>query len=321
MKAIVHESYGSPDVIQIKELETPVPQEGQVLIKVRASSVNTADLSDIGNMARIWGGITRPKDPRLGRDVAGRVEAVGNNVTQIKVGDDVFGACAGAYAEYAVARERNLVLKPANITFEQAAAVPVAAITALQGLRDKGHVQAGQKVLVYGASGGVGTFTVQVARSYGAEVTAVCSTRNVDQTRSIGADHVIDYTKEDFTRNGQLYDLILQVNGYRSIFEYRHALSPKGIYVMVGISKSNLIPGMLQTMVFGPMFSRVEGQKLGFMGIAQINQQDLLVLQGLLESGKIVPVIDKCYSLMETADAFRYLSEGHARAKVVITVA
>ncbi len=321
MKAIVHESYGSPDVIQIKELETPVPQEGQVLIKVRASSVNTADLSDIGNMARIWGGITRPKDPRLGRDVAGRVEAVGNNVTQIKVGDDVFGTCAGAYAEYAVARERNLVLKPANITFEQAAAVPVAAITALQGLRDKGHVQAGQKVLVYGASGGVGTFTVQVARSYGAEVTAVCSTRNVDQTRSIGADHVIDYTKEDFTRNGQLYDLILQVNGYRSIFEYRRALSPKGIYVMVGISKSHLIPAMLQTVVFGPMFSRAEGQKLGFMGIAQINQQDLLVLQGLLESGKIVPVIDKCYSLMETADAFRYLSEGHARAKVVITVA
>ncbi len=320
MKAIVHESYGSPDVLLLKEMEKPVPDEGKVLVKVRASSVNTADISDIGNMARIWGGFSKPKDPRLGRDVAGRVEAVGNNVTQFKVGDEVFGACAGAYAEFAVAREQNLVLKPANITFEQAAAVPVAAITALQGLRDKGRIQAGQKVLIYGASGGVGTFTVQVAKSYGAEVTAVCSTRNIEQTRSIGADYVIDYTREDFTKSGKLYDLILQVNGYRSIYEYRRALSPKGTYVLVGMDKSHMFPSMFQAGALGPMISRDQGQKFGFMGIAKINQQDLLVLKELLETGKIISVIDRCYSLNETAEAFRYLSDGHARGKVVITV-
>ncbi len=320
MKAIMHESYGSADVLQLKEVDKPAPDEGRVLVKVHASSVNTSDLSQIGNMARIWGGFSKPKDPRLGTDLAGRVEALGDNVTRFKVGDEVFGAGAGAYAEYAVAREKNLVLKPANITFEEAAAVPVAALTALQGLRDKGQVQAGQKVLIYGASGGVGTFAVQIAKSYGAEVTAVCSTRNVEQTLSIGADHVIDYTKEDFARSGQLYDLILQINGYRSIFDYRRALCPKGIYVMVGMAKSHLIQGMAQTALMGPPISREGGQKLGFMGIANINQADLLVLKELLEAKKIISVIDRCYPLSETADAFCYLGDGHARAKVIITM-
>ncbi len=320
MKAIIHESYGSPDVLQLKEVEKPVPDEGRVLVKVFASSVNTSDFSNIGSMARIWGGFSRPKDPRLGTDLAGRVEALGDNVTRIKVGDEVFGAGAGAYAEYAVAREKNLVLKPANITFEEAAAVPVAAITALQGLRDKGRIQAGQKVLIYGASGGVGTYAVQIAKSYGAEVTAVCSTRNVEQTRSIGADHIFDYMKEDFARSGQLYDLILQINGYRSIFDYRRALRPTGIYVMVGMSKSHLIQSMAQTALVGPLISRGGGQKLGFMGIANINQEDLVVLKELLEAKKIISVIDRCYPLSETAEAFRYLGDGHARAKVIITM-
>ncbi len=320
MKAILHESYGSPDVLQLKEVEKPVPDEGRVLVKVHASSVNTSDYSNIGNMARIWGGFRRPKDPRLGTDLAGRVEAVGNNVTRFKVGDEVFGTCAGAYAEYAVARVKNLVLKPANITFEEAAAVPVAAITALQGLRDKGRIQAGQKVLIYGASGGVGTFAVQIAKSYGAEVTAVCSTRNIEQTRTIGAGHIIDYTREDFARGGQLYDLILQINGYRSLFDYRRALCPTGIYVMVGMSKSHLFQSMAQTALLGPLISREGGQKLGFMGIAQINQADLEVLKELLKAKKIISVIDRCYPLSETAEAFRYLGDGHARAKVIITM-
>ncbi len=320
MKAILHERYGSPNVLQLKDVEMPVPNDDQLLIKVRASSVNTSDLSNIGNMARIWGGLRKPRDPRLGTDVAGRVEAVGKNVTQFKVGDEVFGACAGAYAEYAIAREKSLVLKPANVSFEQAAAVPVAAITALQGLRDKGQVQPGQKVLIYGASGGVGTFTVQIAKSFGAEVTAVCSTRNVEQTRSIGADRVIDYTQEDFSRSAQHYDLILQVNGYRSVSVYRRALNPQGIYVLVGMSKSHLFQGLLETALLGRLFSRSGGQKLGFMGIANINQKDLAYLKELLGSGKIVPVIEHCYRLSETAEAFQYLSEGHARGKIVITV-
>jgi NADPH:quinone reductase-like Zn-dependent oxidoreductase len=318
MKAILHESYGSPDVLQLKDVARPAPGEGELLVRIYASSVNVADISNITNMARIWGGLRRPKDPRLGTDLAGRVEAAGNNVTQFKAGDEVFGAGAGAYAEYAVVRERNLVMKPANITFNQAAAVPVAAITALQGLRDKGRIRAGQKVLIYGASGGVGTFAVQIAKSYGAQVTAVCSTRNVEQARSIGADLVIDYTQEDFTRKGQFYDLILQINGYRSIFDYRRHLSPEGIYVMVGMDKSRLFQALFQAMLLGPIISRNKGQKLGSMGIAKINQEDLLVLKQLLESGKIIPVIEQCYPLSETAEAFKYLGDGHARGKVVI---
>jgi NADPH:quinone reductase-like Zn-dependent oxidoreductase len=312
MKAIIHTQYGLPDVLRFEEVEKPAPGEGELLVKVYASSVNFADISNITNMARIWGGLSRPKDPRLGKDIAGQVEAAGNNVTLFKAGDEVFGAGAGAYAE------RNLVIKPANITFEEAAAVPVAAITALQGLRDKGRIQAGQKVLIYGASGGVGTFAVQIAKSYGAQVTAVCSTRNLEQARSIGVDHVIDYTQDDFTRNGQLYDLILQVNGYRSIFDYRRRLSPEGIYVMVGMAKSHLFQALFQAVLLGPIISRGGGQKLGNMGIAEINQEDLLILKELLESGKITPVIDRCYPLSETAEAFKYLGDGHARGKVVI---
>ncbi len=320
MKAILHEKYGSPDVLQLQEVEKPVPDEGRVLLKVHASSVNTSDLSNITNLARIWGGFVRAKDPRLGTDVAGRVEEIGSGVTNFRVGDEVFGACPGAYAEYAVAREKNLVLKPANVTFEQAAAVPVAGLTALQGLRDKGRIQAGQKVLINGASGGVGTFAVQIAKSFGVEVTAVCSTRNLDQARSMGADHVVDYTQEDVTRNGQQYDLILGVNGYHPLLEYRRILSPRGIYLMVGVSKSHLLQALLETALLGPLFSKDGGQKLSFMGIAKINQDDLAVLKGLLEAGKIVPIIDRCYPLQQTADAFRYLGDGHARSKVIITM-
>jgi NADPH:quinone reductase-like Zn-dependent oxidoreductase len=318
MKAIIHTQYGSPGVLRFEEVEKPDPGEGELLVKVYASSVNFADISNITNMARIWGGLGRPKDPRLGMDIAGQVEAAGKNVTQFKAGDAVFGASTGAYAEYAVVPERNLAMKPANITFEEAAAVPVAATTALQGLRDKGRIQAGQKVLIYGASGGVGTFTVQIAKSYGAQVTAVCSTRNVEQARSIGADHVIDYTQEDFTRNRQLYDLVLQVNGYRSIFDYRRSLNPEGIYVLVGMSKSHIFQALFQAMLLGPIISRGGGQKLGNMWIAKINQEDLLVLKELLESRKIIPVIDRSYPLRETAEAFKYLGDGHARGKVVI---
>jgi NADPH:quinone reductase-like Zn-dependent oxidoreductase len=320
MKAILHESYGSPDVLQLKDVEIPVPDDDQLLIKVHASSINTSDLSNIGNMARIWGGLNKPKDPRLGTDVAGQVEVVGKNVTRFRAGDEVFGTCAGAYAEYAVAREKNIVLKPANVTFEEAAAVPVAGITALQGLRDKGRVQPGQKVVINGASGGVGTFAVQIAKSFGAEVTAVCSARNLDQARLLGADHVIDYTREDFTRNGQRYDLILAVNGYHPIAAYRRSLSAKGIYLMVGASKKYLFSAMLEAVLLGPSFSRTGGKKMGFMGIAEINQNDLLSIKDLIEAGKVIPAIDRCYPLSETADAFRYIAEGHARAKVIISV-
>ncbi len=317
MKAILITRYGPPEVLQLKEVEKPAPVGDEVLVKVCATSVNPADLSNISPMARVWGaGLSKPKNPRIGIDVAGLVEAVGENVTRFKPGDAVFGAGSGSFAELAIARERNLVMKPANISFEEAAAVPVAAITALQGLRDKGQIRPGQKVLINGASGGVGTFAVQVAKSFGAEVTAVCHTRNLDMVRSIGADHVIDYTQEDFTRSGQRYDLILAVNGYHSIFAFRRALAPQGTFMAVGGAYAQV----LQAMVMGSWFSRAGGQKIGFMGIAKINQKDLAFLGELLEAGKVAPVIDKRYPLNEIAEAFRYLGEKHARGKVVITV-
>ncbi len=322
MKAIVYTEYGPPDVLQFKEVEKPTPKEGEILVKIHAASVNTLDLAMRGPfLARIiTGGLLKPKDPRLGADIAGRVEAVGTNVTQFQPGDEVFGAYEGGFAEYVSVPENRVALKPANSSFEEAAAAPVAALTALQGLRDKGQIQPGQKVLIHGASGGVGTFAAQIAKAFGAEVTAVCSTQKVDLVRSIGADHVIDYTQEDFTRNGQRYDLILAVNGYHPIFAYRRALRPTGRYVLVGGSKAHVLQALLQALLLGPVISRTGRQKMGFMGIAKINQKDLVYMKELLEAGKVVPVIERRYPLRETAEALRYLEEGHARGKVVITV-
>ena len=322
MKAIVHTKYGPPDVLQFKEVEKPSPKDGEILVKIQAASVNTLDLAmrDPFLARIITGGLLKPKDQRLGVDLAGRVEAVGSTVTQFQPGDEVFGRGLGAFAEYVCVREDAVVLKPTTMTFEAAAAVPVAALTALQGLRDKGQIQPGQKVLIHGASGGVGTFAVQIAKAFGAEVTAVCSTRNVDMARSMGAEQVIDYTQEDFTRNGQRYDLILAVNGYHPIFAYRRALRPTGVYVMIGASKAHIYQALLQALFLGPLISRTGRQKMGFMGIAKINQQDLVFVKELLEAGKVVPVIERSYPLGETAEALRYLEEGHARGKVVITV-
>jgi NADPH:quinone reductase-like Zn-dependent oxidoreductase len=326
MKAILFTKYGSPDAIELKDVEKPIPQDHQLLIKVYAASINALDRHALNSkpaLMRIMSGngLFKPKDPRLGADIAGRVEAVGASVTQFRPGDEVFGVCAGGgFAEYACAREDAVVLKPNILTFEAAAAVPVAALTALQGLRDKGRIQPGQKVLIDGASGGVGTFAVQIAKSFGAEVTATCSTKNLEMARSIGAGHVIDYTREDFTRNGQRYDLILAVNGYHPILAYKRALSPKGIHVLAGGPTAHLFQAILQTLLLGPLLSKAEGQKMGFMGIAKIAQKDLEYMKELLEAGKVIPVIDRAYPLSETAEAFRYLEKEHAQGKVVITV-
>jgi NADPH:quinone reductase-like Zn-dependent oxidoreductase len=319
MKAIIFPRYGSPDVLQLTEIEKPTPTENQILVKVHASSVNAKEYRVLraNPLIRLMmGGLLKPKNTRLGTDLAGRVEAVGEKVTQFRPGDEVFGCRDGAFAEYVCAREGLLALKPANVSFEQAAAVPVAALTALQGIRYAGGIQPGQKVLIQGASGGVGTFAVQLAKVFGAEVTAVCSTRNLEMARSIGADHIIDYTREDFTRNPQRYDLIFAANGYHSPFDYKRALSPQGIYVCAGGTLSQFF----QAMVLGRFISRDGGKRVGSMGIAKINQEDLLYLGELLEAGKIAPVIDRTYPLSETAEAFRYLEEKHAQGKVVITM-
>lgn len=320
MKAIVYSEYGPPNTLRLEEVARPFPKDGQVLVKIRAASVNALDWRRFTSspiMARLMGGgLRKPKDTSLGRDIAGQVEAVGKNVTTFRPGDAVFGVARGAFAEYACAAERNLTHKPANVSFEAAAATPVAAFTALQGLRDAGEIQAGQKVLINGASGGVGTFAVQIAKSFGAEVTAVCSTRNLEMVRSIGADHVIDYTQEDFTRNGQRYDLILAVNGYHPIWAYRRALSPGGIYIAAGGSLLQVVEALL----LGPLMSKVGNKQLGFMGIATTPRVDLDIIKTLLETGKVVPVIDQCYPLSEVAEAIWYLAEEHARGKVVITV-
>jgi NADPH:quinone reductase-like Zn-dependent oxidoreductase len=318
MKAVVIPKYGSPDVLQLVEMEKPVPSEEQVLVKILAASVNTADLTFTGRLAPLFLGFKKPKEPRLGTDVSGLVESIGTNVTSFRPGDEVFGFAPGSFAEYAVTREVNLAMKPVNVSFEQAASVPVAAITALQGLRDKGRIQPGHKVLVYGASGGVGTFTVQIAKSFGAEVTAVCSPHNIDIARSIGADHVIDYTREDFTRGNQRYDLILGINGYHPIFAYRRVLTPRGIYLMVGVSHDHIFQAFSQAFILAPILTKENGQKLGFMGIAKVNQPDLVVLKELLEAGKIAPVIDRRYPLSQAALALTYLLEGHARGKVIL---
>ena len=319
MKAILYTKYGPPDVLQFKDVEKPTPNENEVLIKIHAASVNAYDwhflTADIFLIRLMGGGLLKPKDARLGADMAGQIETVGKNVKQFQPGDEVFGMVKGAFAEYACAPESSLALKPSNISFDQAAALPMAAITALQGLRDEGQIQAGQKVLINGASGGVGTFAVQIAKSFGAQVTAVCSTRNLEQSRSIGADHVIDYTKEDFTKNGRLYDLIFAANGYHSLSAYKRALTPKGIYVMSGGTMAQIF----QSMLFGPLMSINGEKKMGGVS-AKSNQKDLVFLKELFEAGKLVPVIDRRYPLSETAQALRYLGEGHARGKVVITV-
>lgn len=321
MKAIIFTQYGSPDVLQLTDTEKPTPTGHQVLVKVRAASGNPLDWHRMRGapiLARLSEGYLRPKDPKLGADLAGQVEAVGEEVTEFQPGDEVFGVCSGSFAGYAIAGEANLALKPANLPFEAAAAVPVAAFTALQGLRDTGQIKPGQKVLVNGAAGGVGTFAVQIAKAFGAaEVIGVCSTRNLDMVRSIGAGHVIDYTREDFTRNGQQYDLIFDAVGNRSLSDYRRALTPEGICAIAGFTS---LPRLLEHAVLGPWMSKNWGQKIGLMGIATTPKTDLLFLKGLLEAGKIVPVIDRRYALSETAEAMRYLETGHARGKVVVVM-
>jgi NADPH:quinone reductase-like Zn-dependent oxidoreductase len=322
MKAIVYHNYGSPDVLKCEEIEKPTAGDDEVLIKVRAASVNPLDWhfmrGDPFIVRLMIGGLLKPKFTRLGRDVAGTVEAVGRNVPQLKPGDEVFGVCRGAFAEYVCASEKLLTRKPANISFEDAAAVPVATFTALQGLRDKGRIQRGQKILVDGASGGVGTFAVQIAKSFGAEVTAVCSTKNVDTARSIGADHVIDYTREDFTQSGERYDLILGANAYHSVFDYRRALSRGGIYVEAGGGGSQNLLGILLGTLLQSLLSLIGSKKIcGF--VAKLNKKDLDSLKDLLAAGKMVSVIDRRYPLADVAEALRYLEEGHAKGKVVIT--
>lgn len=323
MKAIVYENYGSPDVLELKEVAKPAPGDNDVLVKVQAASLNAADwhvLRAKPFLIRLMGlGFLRPKNKILGADVSGLVEGVGRNVKQFHPGDEVFGDISasgwGAFAEYACVHEDALVLKPAGLTFEEAAAVPLAALTALHGLRDKGQIKAGQKVLINGASGGVGTFAVQLAKYFGAEVTAVCSTKNLDKVRTIGADHVIDYSREDFTQSGQKYDLIFAANGYHSIFDYKRALNPGGSYIMSGGSGSQ----MFEAIILGPVISMTGDKKLGSVS-SKPDKNDLLFLKELLEAGKIVPVIDRRYPLSEVADAVRYLEEGHARGKIVITI-
>ena len=321
MKAMVYTKYGPPEVLKLEEAKKPVPKQDQVQIKVYAASVTFGDLASVKGepfMVRFSLGLREPKYKIPGKDVAGRVEAVGANVTQFKPGDEVFGDISecgwGAYAEYVAVPERAIVHKPANITFEQAAAVPESAVVALQGLRDKGRIQAGQKVLIYGASGGIGTFAVQIAKSFDAEVTAVCSTRNLELVHSIGADHVIDYTKEDCTRNGQQYDLILAAAGYRSIFDYKRVLRSGGNYVATGGSMAQVF----QPMLFGPWLS-TGGRKMSNLAMKP-NKSDLIFIKELIEAGKIVPVIDRCFPLSELPEALRYYGEGHSRGKVVITV-
>ena len=320
MKTIVYEQYGPPEVLQFKELAKPAPAENELLIKVRAASVNPLDWHFMRGeplFIRLMLGLRKPKDTRLGVDVAGVVEAVGRSVTQFKPGDEVFGGSRGAFAEYVCAKEDQIVLKPASLSFEAAAAVPIAALTALQGLRDKGHIKTEQMVLIDGASGGVGTFAIQIAKAFGAEVTAVCSTRNLDRARSLGADHLIDYTREDFSQSGRHYDLIYAANAFRSIFAYRRALSENGICVSSGGRVT------LQSMLLEPLLSLILsliGRKKSRGLLAKMNKKDLLFLKDLLDAGKLVPVIDRRYPLSGVAEAIRYLEEGHAQGKVVITV-
>jgi len=321
MKAIVCTEYGSPDVLQLKEVEKPTPKDNEALVRVHAASLNAADVESLRGVfvVRIVGP-TKPRYKILGSDIAGRVEAVGRNVKQFQPGDEIFvdlSVCGfGAFAEYVCVPENALMLKPASITFEEAATLPQAAVLALQGLRDKRQIQPGQKVLIDGAGGGVGTFAIQLAKSFGAEVTGVDSTMKLDMMRSIGAEQVIDYTQEDFTKSGQRYDLILDVVAYRSVFDYKRALSPKGICVLVGGSTARVF----QAVFLGLLISMIGSKKIG-INIGKPNKkEDLVFLKELLEAGKVVPVIDRRYPLSEVPEALRYLEEGHAQGKVVITL-
>src|SRR3989441_6024385 len=324
VRGSVVQKCGSPGLLELEDVDKPAVEDDGVLVRVRAASVNPADWYGVAGrpyVARIAVGLLKPKSDRLGIDFAGTVEAVGKDVTEFRPGDEVFGGRSGAFAEYVCVRNA-VVLKPTNVTPEQAAAVPVAALTALQGLRDKGQIQPGQKVLINGASGGVGTFAVQIAKALGAEVTGVCSTRNVDLVRSIGADHVIDYTREDFTKTDQRYDLIFDLVGNHSFFERRRILNPNGICVMAGIGGAGWHDGMgmrLAGELNAYVASRFVGEKF-ITYIASLNKADLTMLFDLMQTGKITPVIDRTYKLNETADALRYLEQGHARGKVVITL-
>jgi NADPH:quinone reductase-like Zn-dependent oxidoreductase len=326
MKAIVYHQYGSPDVLRLEEIEKPTAGDNEVVIKVRAAALNPYDwhfMRGLPYLVRIIAGLRKPKVTRLGFDVAGEVEAVGRNVTQFKPGDAVFGGCAGAlagsFAEYACASESALARKPDNVTFGQAAAVPMGALTALQGLRDKGHIQPGHTVVVNGAAGGVGSFGVQIAKAFGAEVTGVCSTRNMEMVRSIGAGRVIDYTQEDFTDGGQRYDLILDAVGNRSLSACRRALNPKGILVMAGGQADRWMISPLARAFWAGLLSRFGSQKLVGL-LTRSSKEDLGIVQELIASGKVTPVVDRTYKLSEVPEAIRYLEEGHARGKVVIAV-
>ena len=316
MKVIVQNEYGSPDVFELKEIDKPVVKDDDVLVRVHAAALHAGDyftMRGVPYVARMSAGWPKPKNYVPGYDVAGHVEAVGKNVTRFQPGDEVFGACNRTCAEYVCAGEDKFVLKPANLSLVQAAAVPTSAIAALRGLRDAGKVQPGQKVLINGASGGVGTFAVQIAKAFGAEVTGVCSTRNVDMVRSIGADHVIDYTQEDFTQSGQRYDLILDNVGNRSFSDCRRALTPQG--TLIPNSGHAGIGYIIKAFVVS-LFVRQQGRPF----VAIPNNEDLVVLKGLIEAGKLTSVIDRTYPLSETPEAFRYLDKGHARGKVVITI-
>ena len=319
MKAIVYHKYGSPDVLKLEEVQKPTPRADEVLIEIRNASVNASDwefLTGSPLYTRFWGPL-KPKYKILGSDIAGRVEVVGGNIKQFQPGDEVFGDILGhwgGFAEYVCAPEKALTLKPASMPFEEAASLPQAAVVAIQGLRDKGRIQAGQKVLINGAGGGAGSFAVQIAKSFGAEVTGVDSTSKLDLMRSLGADQVIDYTQEGYSKTGQYYDLILDLVGSRSIFDNKRALSPRGIYVMVGGSMARIFQGLL----VGAWISMTGSKKMGILG-AKANK-DLDFLIALLETGKVKPIIDRSYPLSEVPAALRYLGEGQARGKVVITV-
>jgi NADPH:quinone reductase-like Zn-dependent oxidoreductase len=327
MRAIVYYNYGSPDVLRCEEIPKPIAGDGQVLIGVRAASVNPLDWKVMGGgpyLVRVLLGLGKAKIKRPGVDVAGQVEAVGKNVTQFKPGDEVFGTCAGAFAEYATSESKFgmksvLVMKPDKVTFEQAASAPVAALTALQGLRDKGQIRPGQKVLINGAAGGVGTFAVQIAKSFGAEVTGVCSTRNVEMVRAIGADRVVDYTQEDFTKSGQRYDIFVDCVGNHSLSACRRVLDRKGIYVMVGAPNNASLIGLVARLM-GALVSSLFGSQKMVTFLARSNREDLTLIGELIATGKVTPVIDRRYRLSEVPEAFRYLEEGHARGKVVITL-
>jgi NADPH:quinone reductase-like Zn-dependent oxidoreductase len=316
MKAIVQNDYGSTNVLKLKEVENPVVKENDVLVRVHAAALNAGDVFSMRGspwLARFTVGFPKPKNYILGWDMAGRVQEVGNKVTRFKPGDEVYGSCSHTLAEYACAAEDKFAMKPANLSFEQAAAVPSAAITALQGLRDVGKLQPGQKVLINGASGGVGTFAVQIAKAFGAEVTGVCSTRNVDMVRSIGADQVVDYTQEDFTQSGQRYDLILDNVANHSFSDLRRALTPQGI--IIPNSGHGGMGYVFKAYLLSPFMHQQESP---FMSTP--NHEDLVVLKELIEADKVTPVIDRTYPLSETPEAFRYLEEDHARGKVVITL-